>query len=117
MRVCQACERNYIYEPEIAQVGLAQYAAKRLPLSINSQDIDALRGEVKKTKNAATKSKKQKNKQKSESNQPQQYVFRYGAYHVNSSVSQSTCRWAGCHDKVFRDGLCWEHYQHELGEN
>ena len=34
-----------------------------------------------------------------------------------SIKSSGICRWNGCNDPVFRDGLCWDHYQHELGED
>lgn len=97
-KICRTCGRKYLLDSQMAQIG-----SQGLKIEIK----EILSGVN--TKNAsATTSQRSK--------PGTRYVYSFGA-RIKQEEKTSRCKWPGCTDKVFRNGLCWDHFQYEMSEN
>ncbi len=105
MYVCRSCGKHYLYKKSIPKnVNLNDYKIICLEFPEYIKYKYTVSEDIIPSKNIY---KRKKNTNRATDNSIETYGM---------TLVHEKCRWEGCLAEVFKDGLCWEHYQHEMNE-
>ena len=114
MRVCPVCKRMYLYEPDSnikpSKLNLIKCVIPQNLIRQRQKDKQEIYN-ISTGKTHSPKKTCEKRKKK-----PSNDVLPSYSIYSDPDRIRETCRWPGCKDTAFRNGLCWDHFQHEMGE-